>query len=251
MSVKKLKWYTRVYEKMREAPMNSFSPDPEAIDYLYALLVGRNIPEQCPKKLFDWDHIYEYKDVCSSYNVWIPPSMEWISELATHLKGKKVLEVFSGCGYITMGLQKCGINAVASDSFAWNDRYNWSPVVPMMKKEAHIAARESDADVLLMSWPPYDEISAAKALVEWGNKPIIYIGEGNGGCTADDLFHHLLDYEEDFYLDTYKGFLSDDVHLVQLAPEWKERLEEIKKYSWGDILTRGLIRNYEKFKKEL
>ncbi len=46
---------------------------------------------------------------------------------------------------------------------------------------------------LLLCWPPYANPMAASALVNFTGDTIIYVGEGMGGCTADDTFHTLLD----------------------------------------------------------
>ena len=49
--------------------------------------------------------------------------------------------------------------------------------------------------VLLLSWPPYDKPLATDALKAFPGDTLIYIGEGAGGCCADDDFFDLLDRE--------------------------------------------------------
>jgi hypothetical protein len=51
---------------------------------------------------------------------------------------------------------------------------------------------------LLLSWPPYDDSFAYEVLEAFPGDTLFYIGEGDGGCTGDDAFFHLLyeDWEE-------------------------------------------------------
>lgn len=42
-------------------------------------------------------------------------------------------------------------------------------------------------------WPPYGDKMAAEALIHYEGDIVIYVGEGRGGCTADDTFLELLD----------------------------------------------------------
>jgi hypothetical protein len=58
---------------------------------------------------------------------------------------------------------------------------------------AYAAAREATEQTLLSIWPAYAEGWAAAALAVFRGSRLIYTGEGNGGCTADDAFHDLLD----------------------------------------------------------
>ena len=52
--------------------------------------------------------------------------------------------------------------------------------------------RSIAADVLLVSWPPYEDDTIIKVCRTWGpNRPIIYIGEHDGGCNAPaEFFDH-------------------------------------------------------------
>jgi hypothetical protein len=49
---------------------------------------------------------------------------------------------------------------------------------------------------LLMVWPSYNEDWPAQTLEKFqeaGGQRLIYVGEGSGGCTANDRFHSLLE----------------------------------------------------------
>jgi hypothetical protein len=48
---------------------------------------------------------------------------------------------------------------------------------------------------LFLCWPSYAESWAAQSLACYEGDLLIYCGEGEGGCTADDEFFHLLEAE--------------------------------------------------------
>ncbi len=61
-------------------------------------------------------------------------------------------------------------------------------------------------DVLLMSWPPYNEPTAYECMQAWGReKPIIFIGEGSQGCTADNQFFNGFDEVDMIDIPTFVG----------------------------------------------
>jgi hypothetical protein len=43
-----------------------------------------------------------------------------------------------------------------------------------------------------MVWPSYDETWPTETLGAYEGDTVIYVGEGRGGCTADDRFHQML-----------------------------------------------------------
>jgi hypothetical protein len=44
----------------------------------------------------------------------------------------------------------------------------------------------------MLCWPPYADGMAQQALARYEGARVIYIGEGEGGCTGDDVFHAAL-----------------------------------------------------------
>jgi hypothetical protein len=55
----------------------------------------------------------------------------------------------------------------------------------------------------MFCWPSYGDPWATRRLAAYKGDTVIYIGEGEGGCTADDSFHRLLErcYERDSVVD--------------------------------------------------
>ena len=69
------------------------------------------------------------------------------------------------------------------------------PYIQVFKGGPEVIELHSDK-TLFLCWPPYDTSMANACLfafLEFGGKNLVYIGEGEGGCTADDAFHALLD----------------------------------------------------------
>lgn len=159
-------------------------------------------------------------------------SMEFIENLSSMLKGKKVLGVLSGTGYLEKCLVDRGIEAIASDSKQWsngsNRHLNWSDEFVNVEELDAIDAIEKYkdwADYVIMSWPPYDEPIAyevAKKLQEC-NIPLIYIGECIGGCTGSDEFFEFI-YRYKIDCDTLRDgyFQFYGIHDIPVIIDWVE-----------------------------
>lgn len=135
----------------------------------------------------------------------------FINNLANYLKGKKVLEIMSGCGSLSYFLEEKGIECITTDNNLWGDKWSimWKEPINIDAVNA-IKKYGKDVDYIIMSWPMMDNTAfeCLKTMRKVNpNLKMIYIGEGKGGCTADDSFFDLVDSEyKQEYLDL--GFLS-------------------------------------------
>lgn len=111
------------------------------------------------------------------------------------------VEVGSGTGYWAYELNRAGGEGtcIASDPHPYKGlrtapQGTWGNVLELDGKSA---VRKYGKDrALLTVWPSYSEGWAAEVLQEYaavGGQKVAYVGEGSGGCTADDRFHELLD----------------------------------------------------------
>lgn len=140
----------------------------------------------------------------------------FLHELSVYLKGKNVLEVFAGNGYLAKKLLEAGVNVRPTSIFKGYDRSDvkmYADVEEMTAKEA-IQRYGEEADVLLMSWPEanHDALKAAIQFFktpEGGSKKLVYIGERTcyqkqqlGGCACDLFFTIFHTPEKSF---NYKG----------------------------------------------
>ena len=128
------------------------------------------------------------------------PNAEFVDELAQFLQQQKVLEIFSGNGYLAGLLSNKGITVTATTRFSGHDSHEAGIYHPVEELDAVTAVRAygDEHDVLLMSWPTVTN-SALYAAAEWGgDRDIIFLGEvtdytkGNlGGCATDAFWEHM------------------------------------------------------------
>jgi len=63
----------------------------------------------------------------------------------------------------------------------------WYPVEHSDAKAA--VTKYADHTAIFFCWPDYDKPWAAEALRHFQGDRLVYIGEGDGGCTGDAEFH--------------------------------------------------------------
>lgn len=149
----------------------------------------------------------------------------WVTPFAKWIGNKKCLEVMAGRGWLSLALQSLGIDVIATDDYSWLKQKNWDEPVTEVEELDSIEAIEKygkDIDLLIISWPYMDDVAynTIKKLNEINpNVQIIYIGEGMGGCTADDDFHeHFKEIDDEDFQKAVSGFqqwwgLHDYVYL--------------------------------------
>jgi hypothetical protein len=105
-----------------------------------------------------------------------------------------ILEVGAGCGYWASLLRARGVDMLVTDKSPKKWGYwTWKKKWTLVERHDHRIAKKANDSALLMIWPDYNDAWAEKALKGYRGDTVIYIGEGHGGCTADDGFHELLD----------------------------------------------------------
>lgn len=129
---------------------------------------------------------------------WAIPTAEAIAAIA---KLSPIVEVGAGSGYWTSLLREQGATVEPFDkhpdpSDNSNISHRWLAVQHGTPAEALTGGRERWT--LFLCWPSYEGSWAAEALELHTGAHVCYIGEGPGGCTADDRFFELLEerYEQ-------------------------------------------------------
>lgn len=159
---------------------------------------------------------YEYiaaRKKCTDEGMFALVTQQWTKQLADWVNGRRVLEIMSGRGWLAKALKDHGVDILATDNHTshsrWmkgNKAHTLLTDISVLESSEAIRRYRDEFDILLCSWPPM-ETSMTKAIRRWGtNKPIVYIGEGDHGCTADRTFWSWFD-----------GEISDDIEL----PRWK------------------------------
>lgn len=142
---------------------------------------------------------------------WLYPFVEWINN-------RKCLEVMAGRGILSLALRQKGIDVIATDDFSWSkiehgNFKKWSDTVTEVEELDAIESVEKygkDIDILIMSWPYMDDTAykVIKTLNEINPHALtVYIGEGRGGCTANDIFFdNFEEIEDDSFLPVQRNF---------------------------------------------
>lgn len=136
---------------------------------------------------------------------WAIPSEPALRVLAEHAP---ILEIGAGMGYWAYLLRKRGVDILAYDAHPPDTTFNFyhrreryypidrtfrrNPWAPILHGRARKAKQLGRGRSLFLCWPPCGTPLAFNALRLYTGQTVIYIGEGGGGCTADDAFHALL-----------------------------------------------------------
>jgi hypothetical protein len=115
-----------------------------------------------------------------------------------------ILEVGAGCGYWSYELRKAGVDVVATEPHP-GMKYGaipeaWKPWIELDPITGTDAVAKYPGRSLLVGWPSLNDPWPSDTLKAFNNPGsiVIYVGEGDGGCTADDNFHNQL--RDDFEL---------------------------------------------------
>ena len=158
---------------------------------------------------------WEAKQVARKVGMFSIVDRHWTRVLAEWIGPRRVLEVMAGAGWLAKAMIEHGVAWLATDNGSWQP---WPAVAPVLELSAREAVRRfgPDSEILVCSWPPYKGRTFADACRRWGpDKPIVYIGESEGGCTANDtFFHHFVLMKEPptIPLMAWKG-LHDEVQI--------------------------------------
>lgn len=119
-----------------------------------------------------------------------------------------LLEVGAGCGYWSYELQQAGTAVIATDpgtgTYAFQKQLkHWDNLWTSVERLTALEAVEKYPNqALLTVWP--DMASWPHEMLEaYSGDTVIYVGESDGGCTADEKFHDML--EEKFELHNSYG----------------------------------------------
>ena len=130
---------------------------------------------------------------------WSIPSPRDIAWIKDKLNGQDVVEIGAGAGYWAWQLSQAGVDVVAYDVNPVEDGDNgWtvaqSSYHTVLRDDAS-AAKAHPHRALMICWPRYSHPMAAHGLASYAGDTVIYIGESDGGCTADGSFFELLEAE--------------------------------------------------------
>ena len=150
---------------------------------------------------YAWPSYYEAREECIKAGMWAIVYDEWIKELALWIGNRTCLEIMAGAGWMAKALAAHGVDIIATDDYSWERKHSGNHNIlrkyqySVEELEASEATKKyQDRDILICSWP-YMDNEFANACKNWQGKPIVYVGEGESGCTANDEFFQ--GFEED------------------------------------------------------
>lgn len=105
----------------------------------------------------------------------------------------EVWKVMSGAGWLAKALREKNVDVIATDDHSWTEEKKWEILTRIEKIDCVEAIKKYGkvVDVLIISWPWMDEQAylCIKKMYEVNPECIVvYIGEGDGGCTASETF---------------------------------------------------------------
>lgn len=148
-------------------------------------------------RMYDNPSVFSLRDELVRKYSWAIPSAEAVAAI---VERGPVVELGAGTGYWAMMVAAAGGDVIAFDRapagvadnhFTGSDR--WFDV----RVGDESVAADFPERTLLLCWPPYDDPFAYDALSVYRGSTVAYVGEGFGGCTADDRFHGLLEAKFD------------------------------------------------------
>lgn len=156
-------------------------------------------------------HMFSLRNKFIKYMGFLLLSKEWITALSLWIGNRRCLEVMAGTGALAYCLIKEGVSIIVTDDYSWEktcgeNRVLWDKRRMWMHVEVLDAVKAvekygNNIDVLIMSWPPYTDVIAAKVLRKMREvNPsciMLYIGEDEGGCTANDEFFSVFEEIEE------------------------------------------------------
>lgn len=125
---------------------------------------------------------------------WAVPNREALGAIAQYTPNNEVVEMGAGTGYWAYLLSQMSITVYAWDKNPYHNRHcdaHWGDVMPGGPEKL---SRFSNIPMLLV-WPPYDDDMATKSLLAYKGNTLIYVGEGEWGCCANDSFFDALHCE--------------------------------------------------------
>jgi hypothetical protein len=138
---------------------------------------------------------------------WAITSPEALEFVACY-SGGRLVEIGAGTGYWAWCLTQMGVDVIAYDKDPPDKKKNWyharwreddekiDPRRPVYHWVRHgqVSAVMGHADrTLLLCWPPHADPFAERALSLYDGDRLIFIGEGDGGCTGTREFFAALE----------------------------------------------------------
>ena len=160
------------------------------------------------------------------------------------VENSPVIGVCSGLGYTESLARDAGCDIIATDidpkrMSGYRPKTGARQFMKIVKQDAVAAVMEYPDRTVFLGWPPYESTGQGESGIAYDvavamevGQTIIYIGEGYGGCTGDDFFHHALDtyFDEIQISANVAQFFSIHDHAMMYQKRDIIDMEEVKAY---------------------
>ena len=131
--------------------------------------------------------------VVKNFSILTHELMLEIKFLVTDKLNLNLVELGCGLGWFSYWLKKYGVSVLkAVDNKTWNGRdFRWEGILNHVTIEDAVecvVGFENVDVVFLLSWPYMDDLAHRIWQALKPAQRLLYIGECNGGCTADEVF---------------------------------------------------------------
>ena len=169
--------------------------------------------------IYDWEYgkyLFSIRKRVREMGMYALVDKEWTADLAKWIGERKCLEIQAGIGWLAKALSEHGVKIEATDDFSWGFMKKVPPVFPVKKMDRLDAIKNIDAEILIISWPHFDDAGLVDVCQAWGKERyVIYIGEDCGGCCAPEEFFEWFNADEeapDFCMPSWEA-LHDSVSI--------------------------------------
>ena len=121
----------------------------------------------------------------------VPRNRKTMETIANWIGKREVLSIGSGRACMESILKGLGVNIVCTDEV--NIKDSFMDVETISSKDA--SKKYKEREILFIGWADYEKSHTAEAVISMKPKYIIYVGEWQGGCCADDQFFEILEEE--------------------------------------------------------
>ena len=106
----------------------------------------------------------------------------------------QIVEIGAGTGYWARLLSERGADVTCYDTFESHFDGGMHGLYFEVRKGGpeKLRLKSNAGRTLFLCWPPYGDSMANKCLANYRGDTLVYVGEGEGGCTADGKFHEAL-----------------------------------------------------------
>lgn len=163
---------------------------------------------ECDCSQPEWRSTFE---LCIRKGCWPMPVRTWMADLADWIGYQSVLEVYAGGGWLAHYLATYRhIDITATDDYSWhkNNTHDYEPIGKVLNYDAVRAVQTFDANILLLSYPPYLDKKVENVLKLTSCSKLVYIGEGQGGNCATHTFFDMFTPYDVWEMPNWPGYHS-------------------------------------------